>query len=455
MSPTYVCDLVLLDSLNFMDQIMLSQWNRDRLGPTYLEPGPQVAKYTSAEKSQVLQNKIVWELTKNGYLNKFEVLDHGDGVKIVSPILKITNSREIGNGTIPISTEQIPQDLRLLCAKKWIHLNLELLKNRLCMIDAKLENFAFHKGADACWIDLGSIVPIRNGLEGISGFNSAFLFPLLLLGKNLSASDEESVRSSKSISRKQFGGKVNYPVFSYRNSSLTVSLLSLIAKFPVRLPVRVVRYLALRHVGLRLSFQERRLKLKRLVGKSLYSKPRGLISRIKEMNWDTLVVLDSGSGNWLSDLERKGTVMVFLDPDETKVRQFNSYIRDGGSFFESDVVGIYGDLDNTQLNPDLMVIRVGVSDFLDRWTSPETFVSHLLRADAKNFAIELRADQHSPGVQESMPWIKHRLVPMVKNHYELTNLTQGTNRISFVIRRSPHDASQRSERWQTSKNGFN
>lgn len=423
-----------------MREIQISRNTKDFLGPTYLDGDYCAIKYASYKDAAVLESHSVLKLSSNGSLNNFSISRKSKNMaKIQSPVLRFTTSTAIGYPSIYFQIQNVPLDSRLLCAREWININKELLQDGLCLIDANIDNFTFHKASEPIWIDPGSIRPVKNGLEGITGFNSALLFPLILLNRERKFDCDQTFREMWSIPRITFAGTRLIPMFSYNNSSFTVAILSLIGRLPLQIPVRLIRRLALGLLSFRLRTFAKRLQLDSNGVKSLNLPSQELISKIGEVKWASVAVFDSIDSRWLSFIERSHTARVILSNEESRVMEFNSFIRAQGQLHESDFVGLIGTPGYAGLNVDILVVRVGIYDLLHIFGTVDAFVDELLRNGAQKIALEIIESGRDESKKQEIARFRNRLVERALANFKLNIISQDDKCISLYLVRETND----------------
>lgn len=423
-----------------MSEIQISRGNKDFLGPTYLDGDYCAIKYAPYKDAAVLESQSVSRLSSNGSLNSFSISRKSKNIaKVQSPILRFTTSPAIGYPSIYFQIQNVPIDTRLLCAREWININKVLLQDGLCLIDANIDNFTFHKASEPIWIDPGSIRPVKNGVEGITGFNSALLFPLILLNRERKVDRDQTFRNIWSIPRITFAEARFIPLFSYNNSSFTVAILSLIGRLPIQVPVRLIRRLALGFLSFRLRTFGKLLQLDSNGVKSLNLPSQELISKIDEVKWASVAIFDSIDSRWLSFIERSHTARVVLSNEESRVMEYNSWIRDRGQLHESDFVGLIGTPGYAGLHVDILVVRVGIYDLIEIFGSIDAFVDELLRNGAQKIALEIIESVRDESKKQEISGFRNRLVERALANFEVNIISQNSKYISLYLVRETND----------------
>lgn len=367
----------------------LSRGDWDRLGPTFLMKESLVTKRFSKDLAEIFNNPSIARLVDSGNLNNYRLEITGDWAQLKSPVQEFTNSSLMPNASTVWQVKQLDQETRLLCAKKWIEINRELLPDGLGLLDAGIDNFCFHKNAIPIWIDFGSITYLKNGLEGISGFGSSLLFPIIMLQKRGEIFSEDFLRESMSITRADYVAGSFFPKFRYQNSGFLVALFSLLAKSRIRLPIRFVRSFALSFLLLRV----RKLEKQASPDSQNYgdiSFPSGELSEtINGLTWEKMALFDDLDGRWILDIKKHRTASLFVSTDEQKVKTFNRYAREKTPVRKCSFLGLVGAIGQTVLNVDLVVARI-TTDTLLLPSHPNHNLIHALAESASNqIAIEI------------------------------------------------------------------
>ena len=108
-------------------------------------------------------------------------------------------------------------------ALAWLRINKALANDGLALVDSHLANFAFDKSMRPIWIDVGSIVPIEHGAEGLIEFRRDLARRLTAM--RIAPALSEMIRAYPRISASGLSSISKIPSLSYRGIELSSGLL--------------------------------------------------------------------------------------------------------------------------------------------------------------------------------------------------------------------------------------
>lgn len=109
------------------------------------------------------------------------------------------------------------------CAVAWLRINRALANDGLALVDSHLANFAFDTSMRPIWVDIGSIVPIEHGAEGLVEFRRDLARRLTAM--RIAPALSDMIRVSPHMSASGLRSISKIPSLSYRGIELSSGLL--------------------------------------------------------------------------------------------------------------------------------------------------------------------------------------------------------------------------------------
>jgi hypothetical protein len=257
--------------------------------------------------------------------------------------------------------DEISYERRVRIARRWLEINLELIEDGLCLVDAHTDNWGFDDAFEPRWIDMGSITKMVTGAEGLKEFRSANLRPLRMaarapqliewyLEKSISREQQLALRapriyqlvSRNSLSRRFvlaedlgwnlrafLGLATNFSALIRRRKMVLRRLLSQLEALPTPAPTTGPWSLYRKKTGVQESLSDIR--------------GRTIVEIVEELRPST--VLDVGANDGWATLAclREGMHFTVVEPDHGALSRFTSRLSDTTLPTNASVKAFVGD----------------------------------------------------------------------------------------------------------------
>ncbi len=295
----------------------------------------------------IFKSKSVKKLVEQNLLVGHTLSDKSlDSQALVSvPILfSPVHFRNLPNALTEFIPSELPLSLIYKCSKAWIAINLELLQDGLCLVDAHLFNFAFDKNLNAIWIDLGSIKHIEHGLEGISEFRAIHEYTIKAISRNPALRSAFRALLSKSgVTRDGWRKMCRIPIVSVRNSGLISGLIRVLqlnlstnSTFPKKFS-RIIRWTTLHYIRFKFSREFvaegywKKYSNRTLSEIADTVREETIVKVAKNLNWKTCLDLAGSDGNFLCLISGMDKQLYLSDLEETGLKKFLDYFASGSA----------------------------------------------------------------------------------------------------------------------------
>lgn len=375
----------------------------DPLGePLWDEEKGVVFKEFPEEKGIHLDSRAVRQAVKEELIIGFEKVATGEsGLGRVQTFpCKFSSVGNAIPGSHKFEAGEIPQQLRLRAAKNWLKINKMLVKEGLCLIDAHSANFAIDKNSKLIWVDLGSIQPIQNGLEGIREYRSYYEFPLKIIARypELSPFMRAGLDRGYRIYRRGYSYLTKVPVVQFKDFGLLTGFWTLLHRNKVPVPRTFIRKMSLTFLSLRLP---NRIRSKgywsSYPNRDSYSaspadgREKIIVDVVSKLHGSSILDVAGSDGRFLWLVRKADCIHLLTDTDDTGVSKFTQFISKASDGLPNNSVftGLVRDFRSHEFKADI-VLALAITHHLalSQWWSFESIADHLCQLTNKHVVVE-------------------------------------------------------------------
>lgn len=274
------------------------------------------------------------------------------------------------------------------------------MRDGLCLIDAHPANFAIDENSQLFWIDIGSIQPMKNGLEGIREYRSFYEFPLKIMTKYPEISDfiRAGLDKHHRIFRRGYSFFTKIPVVQYKNFGLFMGFLTLMHRNGYSVPANLIRRISLGFLSLKLP--------KQIKSKGYWSKyadrdsypnvpsdtrEKSVVAAVKELDGSSILDAAGSDGKFLWLVRKNDCTHLLTDTEDSGVSKFTKFISQKPDGLPSNSVftGLVRDFRSGDFRADI-VLALAITHHLSlsQWWSFESIADHLYELSKKYVVVE-------------------------------------------------------------------